>query len=344
MAKAFDIMFEIKDLEMLPQMLGNILGESEVEKLGKSGEYLGVSPHYESNFRAYVPISTGCNNFCTYCAVPHTRGREQSRSQKEILTEVKGLIKKGYKEITLLGQNVNSYGHDFNPDAKIDNRLFIKLLEEIDNIPGDYRVYFYSNHPKDFTDELIATLKHLHHFPHYVHLPVQSGNSEIIRKMNRRHTKEQYLSLVEKIRTAMPDVTLTTDVIVGFPTETLEQFGDTVEVMEKAKFDMAFIAQFSPRSGTVAAKMVDDVTKEDKKNREDILQKILAETAKEHNTKLVKTTQKVLVDGEKDGKFYGRTSGFKVVEIKTDQILELGQFIDVKIESASAWKLKGTTV
>jgi tRNA-2-methylthio-N6-dimethylallyladenosine synthase len=339
MSKVFDIMFEVKDLEKLPGMLGNILGEPEAEKRGASGEYLGVTPHYESTFRAYVPISTGCNNFCTYCAVPYTRGREKSRPKEEIIKEVEDLIEKGYKEITLLGQNVNSYGNDI--EGHETNKPFIQLLEKIDKIKGDYRIYFYSNHPKDFTDELIACLKHLRHFPRYIHLPLQSGDSEIIRRMNRQHTKEQYLSLVEKIRTAMPDVTLTTDIIVGFPSETLEQFGDTVEAMEKAKFDMAFIAQFSPRSGTIASKMLDDVTKDEKKRREDILQKILAETVKEHNKKLVKTTQKVLIDGQKGGKYYGRTEGYKVVEIKTDQDLELGQFIDVKIESATAWKLSG---
>jgi tRNA-2-methylthio-N6-dimethylallyladenosine synthase len=336
MAKIFDFVFEIKDLEMLPQMLGNILGETE--KLGKSGEYLGILPHYESSFRAYVPISTGCNNYCTYCAVPYTRGREKSRPMNEIVAEVKNLVKNGYKEITLLGQNVNSYGHDLI-EGKKDNSLFIELLEEIDMIKGDYRVYFYSNHPKDFSNELIEAISNLKHFPHYIHLPLQSGNNEIIKKMNRHYTKEQYLRLVEKIRLAMPNVTLTTDIIVGFPTETLELFQDTVEVIEKAEYDMAFIAQYSPRSGTISAKLADDVSNEEKKVRENILQKILAGIVLEHNQKLIGTNQKVLIDGQKGPKYYGRTEGYKVVEIKTDKALKLGQFIEVKIEKASAWKL-----
>jgi tRNA-2-methylthio-N6-dimethylallyladenosine synthase len=340
MSKVFDILFEIKDLEMLPIMLSNILGKSKTEELGKSGEYLSITPHYESNFRAYVPISTGCDNFCTYCAVPYTRGREKSRPEKEIVSEVKRLIKNGYKEITLLGQNVNSYGNDLN-DSKT-NKEFIQLLLDIDKIPGDFRVYFYSNHPKDFSDELIATLSGLTHFPHYIHLPLQSGNDEIIKKMNRHYTKAKYLNLVEKIRLAMPEVTLTTDIIVGFPTETLEQFQDTVDVMENVKYDMAFIAQYSPRSGTVSARMPDDVINEEKKIREDILQKILAETVLENNQRLVGTIQKVLIDGKKNGKYYGRTSGYKVVEIKTDHILKIGQFIDVKIEKAGSWKLKAS--
>jgi tRNA-2-methylthio-N6-dimethylallyladenosine synthase len=333
LANIFDIIFEIKDVEMLAEMLGNILGETETEKLGKSGEYLSIVPHYESTFRAFVPISTGCNNFCTYCAVPYTRGREKSRPMDEIIEEVKYLVKSGYKEITLLGQNVNSYGQDLEPNLNND---FVQLLLKIDKIKGDFRVYFYSNHPKDFSDKLIETLVHLTHFPHYIHLPLQSGNDEIIKKMNRHYAKKQYLNLVEKIRYAMPDVVLTTDIIVGFPTESLEQFQDTVEVMEKAKFDMAFIAQYSSRPGTVSAKMIDDVPEGEKKKREDILQKILAVTAVEKNQKLIGTTQKVLIDGIKGEKYYGRTTGYKVVEIKTDQVLKPGQFIDVKIKKATA--------
>lgn len=341
LANIFDIIFEIKDVEMLAEMLGNILGETETEKLGKSGEYLSIVPHYESTFRAFVPISTGCNNFCTYCAVPYTRGREKSRPMDEIIEEVKYLVKSGYKEITLLGQNVNSYGQDLEPNLNND---FVQLLLKIDKIKGDFRVYFYSNHPKDFSDKLIETLVHLTHFPHYIHLPLQSGNDEIIKKMNRHYAKKQYLNLVEKIRYAMPDVVLTTDIIVGFPTESLEQFQDTVEVMEKAKFDMAFIAQYSSRPGTVSAKMIDDVPEGEKKKREDILQKILAVTAVEKNQKLIGTTQKVLIDGIKGEKYYGRTTGYKVVEIKTDQVLKPGQFIDVKIKKATAWKLSGSIV
>jgi tRNA-2-methylthio-N6-dimethylallyladenosine synthase len=341
LANIFDIIFEIKDVEMLAEMLGNILGETETEKLGKSGEYLSIVPHYESTFRAFVPISTGCNNFCTYCAVPYTRGREKSRPMDEIIEEVKYLVKSGYKEITLLGQNVNSYGQDLEPNLNND---FVQLLLKIDKIKGDFRVYFYSNHPKDFSDKLIETLVHLTHFPHYIHLPLQSGNDEIIKKMNRHYAKKQYLNLVEKIRYAMPDVVLTTDIIVGFPTESLEQFQDTVEVMEKAKFDMAYIAQYSSRPGTVSAKMIDDVPEGEKKKREDILQKILAVTAVEKNQKLIGTTQKVLIDGIKGEKYYGRTTGYKVVEIKTDQVLKPGQFIDVKIKKATAWKLSGSIV
>lgn len=333
MAEIFDVVFEINDLAKLPNYIGEVLDEEKVEVLGKSGEYLGLTPSYESHFRAYVPIMTGCNNFCSYCAVPFTRGREKSRPLKDVVGEVKGLVENGYKEITLLGQNVNSY--EFG---------FAELLLQLDKIEGEHRIYFYSNHPKDVSDELIGVMPTLKHFPSYIHLPLQSGSDEIIRKMNRHYTKKNYLELVTKIKKALPGLTLTTDIIVGFPGETEEAFQDTVDVMKKAKFDMAFIAKYSPRSGTISAKMADDVPKTVKKLRDETLVGILSQTADENNQKLVGTVQKVLVDGEKNGKFFGRTEGYKVVEIKTDQVLELGQFVEVEIKSATAWKLMGKLV
>jgi tRNA-2-methylthio-N6-dimethylallyladenosine synthase len=331
--KVFDIMLEIDKLDKLPELL-------DFKNKGLSGEYLSIQPHYSSNFRAYVPISVGCDNFCSYCAVPYTRGREKSRPVSEIIAEVTDLIEKGYKEITLLGQNVNSYGVRDTKDQK--NIEFIELLQQVDQIPGDYRVYFYSNHPKDMSDELVKILLTLKHFPRYIHLPLQSGNDEIIRRMNRHYTKKQYLELVVKIRKAMPDVTLTTDIIVGYPGETEEQFQDTTNIMRKVEYDMAFIAQYSPRPGTVSARQPDDVTKEEKIRRERVLQGVLAETVLRHNKQLVGTIQKVLIDEQKNDKFFGRTEGFKVVEIKTDQPFEIGQFVKIKIDSATSWKLVGT--
>lgn len=332
MEQAFDVIFDIKDLSLLPQMLG-------IAPEGDLRDYFSIHPKYESSFQAYVPISTGCNNYCTYCAVPYTRGREKSRKPEEIIMEVKGLIEKGYKEITLLGQNVNSYGKDLYPEK--GSVPFVELLLAIDKIPGEYRVYFYSNHPKDMADLLVKTMPTLEHFPAYIHLPLQSGNDEIIKKMNRHYSKEKYLELVKKIRKALPEVALTTDIIVGFPGETREQFQDTVDVMEIAGYDMAFLARYSPRSGTVAAKMIDTVSKEEKREREDVLQKVLERTALANNQKLVGKKLRVLIDGEKDGRLFGRTDLYKVVEIKTDRTGLIGQFVMVKITGASAWKLSG---
>ncbi len=337
LAKTFDIMLKIDDIEALPKL---IEGGNSIK--AKSGDYLEIKPSYESGFRAFVPISTGCNNFCTYCAVPYTRGREKSRPFNNIIDEVKALIKNGYKEITLLGQNVNSYGHDFESGEKVN--YFVELLSEIDKIEGKYRVYFYSNHPKDMSDELIHVLPTLKHFPHYIHLPLQSGNNEVIKEMNRHYTKEQYLSLVEKIRSAMPDITITTDIIVGFPGETSEQFSDTVDVMNKVSYDMAYIAQYSPRSGTASAKITDNITGDEKKKREDALQKILSETAFKNNQKFVGKKLEVLIDGSKKNKLYGRTDGYKVVEIKSDNKELIGNFINVEVITATPWKLESRLI
>jgi len=337
LGKVFDIIMTMEDLPKLPELL---IDNCKL-KIENSDTYLSITPHYDSIFRAFVPISTGCDNYCSYCAVPYTRGREKSRPMDDIVTEVTNLIKNGFKEITLVGQNVNSYGHDITGSRK-DNSPFISLLLELDAIPGDHRVYFYSNHPKDITDDLIKTIAELKHFPHYIHLPLQSGNDEILKKMNRHNTKEEYLELVAKIRKAIPDVTLTTDIIVGFPGETEEQFADTADVMRKAQYDMAFIAQYSPRPGTVSAKLTDDVPKAEKVRREKLLQEIVKATVLAHNEKFVGTTQKVLIDEQKKDKYFGRTEGYKVVEIQTDQPLEIGQFVDIYIESVSSWKLFGT--
>jgi tRNA-2-methylthio-N6-dimethylallyladenosine synthase len=341
--KVFDVIIETKDIECIPNKLKDINDFTSTTTMvsGGSSDYFRVKPHYESSFRAFVPISTGCDNFCSYCAVPYTKGREKSRPTDEIVEEVAFLINSGYKEITLVGQNVNSYGHDITGN-KNDNSPFINLLNSLDEIDGDHRIYFYSNHPKDMTNELIIALTRLKHFPHYIHLPLQSGNNEILKEMNRHNTREDYLELVSKIRKAIPDVTLTTDIIVGYPGERDEQLADTAEVMKEAEFDMAFIAQYSPRSGTVSAKKVDDVTRKEKKRREAILQEIVKKTVLVHNQKLVSSTQIVLIDEQKDGKYYGRTEGYKVVEIKTDQPLQVGQFIDVKIDRVCSWKLFGS--
>jgi tRNA-2-methylthio-N6-dimethylallyladenosine synthase len=287
---------------------------------------------------------TGCDNFCSYCAVPITRGREKSRPEKEIIYELRGLISKGYKEITLLGQNVNSYKYGFT-----------ELLKKIDAIPGDYRVYFYSNHPKDMSDELINLLPKLKHFPRYLHLPLQSGDNDILKNMNRHYTAEQYLDLVAKIKGKIPDVVLTTDIIVGYPGEGEEEFQKTLDVVSEVGFEMIFIGQYSPRAGTISAKMEDSVSKVVKKQRDRIITDMLKDYLERVNKKFVGRTEKVLIDENKAGKYYGRTEGYKVVEvvnrdypeviegslIKTDQSLEIGRFYTTKITDSSAWKLFG---
>lgn len=337
MRKVFDYVFDVKQIDNLLEILSPDAGFSGTFLEKKSGEYLEICPTRESFFRAYVPIMTGCNNFCSYCAVPYTRGREKSRLPKEIFGEVKSLVQEGYKEITLLGQNVNSYQYGF-----------VDLLSDIDKIPGEFRVYFYSNHPKDMSEQLIKVIPHLSHFPQYIHLPLQSGSDRILKLMNRHYTQSQYLELVEKIKKVIPNVVLTTDIIVGFPNETEKDFQETKKVMEKVSFDMAYIAQYSPRPGTRSAELDDNVTKSEKVKREKILAGILEKTAFENNLKLKNSTQRVLIDGFKKEKFYGRTEGYKVVEISSGGLgplkgpaPQLGQFADIEILECSAWKLFG---
>lgn len=331
----FDYIFDINEL-------GDFLRRvsSQNTKNVNIDEYLSVHPVYNSSFQAYIPIMTGCNNFCSYCAVPYVRGREKSRPPKEILAEIKDLIAHGYKEITLLGQNVNSYGE--SNKKQVTKNKFVELIEKIDQIDGDYRVYFYSNHPKDMSDELITTLPKLKHFPNYIHLPIQSGNDEILRKMNRHYTKKSYLETADKIKKAMPEAAITTDIIVGFPGETKEQFEDTKDVMEKVNFDMAFTAQYSPRPQTASSKLEDNVSKDEKKRREFELQKVVqAKSSLNHNKKLVGKNVRALIDSQKEDKYFGRTDLYKVVEIKTDQSIKIGQFYDIEIVEAKEWKLIG---
>ncbi len=328
MAKIFDFIFEMKDLKKLGRYL--------TKKDFNISDYLSVLPKYESSFKAYVPISTGCNNFCTYCAVPLTTGREKSRPEKEILSEVKSLIKKGYKEITLLGQNVNSYGKDF----KEKNINFSNLLKKINDISGKFWIRFLTSNPQDMSSKLIETIKEGEKICEYIHLPVQAGNNEVLKRMNRKYTREHYLKLISKIKKEIPGVAITTDTIVGFPGETKKQFQDTLDIYNKVSYDMAFIAQYSPRPGTVAAKMKDDVLPEEKKQREKDLNKILKKTALKNNQKYKGKILEILVDKERKGFLQGRTRTFKLVQFKGPKDL-LGKFVRVKITLVNPWAVEG---
>jgi tRNA-2-methylthio-N6-dimethylallyladenosine synthase len=254
--KGFDYVVDIKDIKKLPQILAD-------KSVKNNDDYLSIIPKYSSKFSASVPIMTGCNNFCSYCVVPYTRGREVSIPAKEIIAEVKNLIKSEKKEVWLLGQNVNSY--------KDKNTDFPKLLKKINDIPGNFVLNFTTSNPKDFSDELIETMQNCKKLSNRLNLPIQSGDDEILKKMNRPYTVAQYKNLVKKIRKAIPDVLLSTDIIVGFPGETKKQFNNTVKTLKKIGFGVAFINKYSPRAGTTAAKMKDDVPWPEKKRREKIL-------------------------------------------------------------------------
>ncbi|MGB9609203.1 MAG: MiaB/RimO family radical SAM methylthiotransferase, partial [Minisyncoccia bacterium] len=268
--------------------------------------------------------------FCTYCVVPYVRGPEICRPAEEIVNEVNELIGRGYKEICLLGQNVNSYFSNLN---------FPKLLKKINDIPGNFWLRFLTSHPKDFSDELIETMVKCKKICEYLHLPIQSGDNQILKEMNRRYTVEHYKNIIEKIRKKIPDIAISTDIIVGFPGETEKQFQNTTKLMKEIKFDMAYIAEYSPRPQTAAIKLNDNVPKKEKEKRRKILTEILKQTAFEKNKKYLGQIVEILVDSEDKDNFYGKTRTFKTVKIKKSPFYQIGEFEKVKIISATPFGL-----
>ena len=293
-----------------------------------------------SNFKAYVNIMYGCDKFCTYCIVPYTRGKESSRKESDILKECQELKDNGYQEITLLGQNVNAYGKDLH-----DGSSFAKLLEDVAKI-GIPRVRFLTSHPWDFNDEMIDVIAKYDNIMKYIHLPVQSGSDEILKLMGRRYSSKQYKDLVDKIRVKIPNVYISTDIIVGFPNESYEQFLDTIKMVQYVKYDSAFTFIYSPRNGTPAAKIVDNVSPKDKSSRFKELVKELEKTISVSSNNMVGKTFDVLVDSvsEKDKNMLsGYTDGYKLIHFKGDESL-IGKIIKVKINESHVYSLIGEIV
>jgi len=241
--------------------------KNKVSEFWHPDYYFECLPIHQSKFQAFLPIMTGCNNFCAYCVVPYTRGREKSRPAKEIIREIKSLVKKDYKEVILLGQNVNSY--------KDKNVNFPKLLKKINNIKGNFKINFITSHPKDMSDELIETMAKCQKLIKEIHLPVQSGDNEILKKMNRHYTASHYKKLIKKIKQKIPGIKISTDIIVGFPGETKKQFQNTVKLAKEIKFEKAYVSKYSPRPGTLAFKLKDNVSPQEKKTRWQILEKLI---------------------------------------------------------------------
>ncbi len=412
----FDLIIDIKELtnpknnelKKLLTLINPQASEQEFKAFDYT-DYFKINPQYRSNFSAYIPIMTGCNNFCSYCAVPYTRGREISRPATEIITEVEKLIKKGYKEITLLGQNVNSYSSKApNPKSQIpmksqnpnpneisacaksinikrDSKIinFPELLKQINDIPGKFWIRFLTSHPKDMSDELIETMAKCEKVCEYIHLPIQAGDDKILEKMNRRYTSAQYLKLIKKIQQVhnleaelplgssasklkwRPPVAISTDIIVGFPGENKTQFANTAKIMRTVKYDMAYLAQYSPRTGTAAAKLKDNVSIAEKKRRKEFLNDILRRTALANNKKYEGKVVDVLIEnppaslaesrrvGGVNNIMFGKTRTFKNVKISyletgfpsasgnTVSMLVPGNFARIKITQANAWGLEG---
>ncbi len=339
-----DLVFGPHALWRFPEMVHTLLTQrgrtfSVDDEAGSIAE--GIPVVRQDNIKAWVSIMYGCNNFCSYCIVPYVRGRERSRKPEDILAEVRQLAEEGYKDITLLGQNVNSYGKDLAEPLD-----FADLLERVNTIPGDFLIRFMTSHPKDATQKLFETMAKCEKVAPVLHLPFQAGNDRILKVMNRRHTRAEYLEKIRALRALIPDITLTSDIIVGFPGETTEEFEDTLRVLEEVRFDALFTFIFSPRQGTPAAEMDDPMPREEKLanfNRLTALQDVISE---EKHAAYVGKTVRCLLDGLSDDQRYdltARTPGNRLVRVVGDPAA-LGQFRDVKITGANKWSLFGELV
>lgn len=341
--KWMDFVFGTHNIHKLPFILKEHINTNKlaVNVWSNEGNVIeGIPFKRDSKYKAWVNIMYGCDKFCTYCIVPYTRGKQRSRMPEDVINEVKDLIQKGYKEVTLLGQNVNAYGKDFkNKDYKMEN-----LLEDVAKT-GIKRVRFVTSHPWDFTDKMIDVIAKYDNICNYIHLPVQSGSSRILKLMGRRYTKESYLELYNKIRSKVKGCSITTDIIVGFPGETKEDFEETLDLVKKCKFDSAFTFIYSPREGTPAAKMRDDVSLKEKEQRLYKLNDVVNKYAKKANDKLVGKTLPVLLESvsEKDKSMLaGYTDTMKLVNVRADKKY-LGEIVNVKITDAKTWSLDGET-
>ena len=339
--KFVDIVFGTHNIHELQDLIINKNKKQEICVYSYEGKvYENVDYKRDSNIKAWVNIQYGCDKFCTYCIVPYTRGKQRSRKSCEIIKEVQDLKNKGYKEITLLGQNVNAYGKELNNELS-----FAELLQKVSDT-GIERIRFVTSHPWDFTDEMIEVIAKNDNVMPYIHLPLQSGASRILKLMGRRYTKEEYLTLYKKIKETVPNAAITTDIIVGFPNETEEDFQDTLDVVNECKYDSAFTFIFSPRIGTPAAKMEDKVTLKEKEERLHKLNELVNKYSLEANKKYLNKEVLVLIEGisEKDpNKVFGYTETMKLVNVENAQD-KIGQIIKVKITEAKSFSLDGIAI
>ncbi|MEI7026291.1 tRNA (N6-isopentenyl adenosine(37)-C2)-methylthiotransferase MiaB [Paenibacillus sp. y28] len=338
-----DMIFGTHNIHRLPELLRESFFSKEmvVEVWSKEGDIIENLPKKREGIKAWVNIMYGCDKFCTYCIVPYTRGKERSRMPQDVIAEVRELARQGFKEITLLGQNVNAYGKDLDG---LDYR-FGDLMDDLNKIDIP-RLRFTTSHPRDFDDHLIEVLAKRGNLVEHIHLPVQSGSTEVLKRMSRKYNREQYLELVGKIKAAIPDVVLTTDIIVGFPGETDEQFEDTMSLVQAVEFDSAYTFIYSPREGTPAAGMEDNVPPEVKKARLHRLNEALNEISFKRNRELQGQVIELLVEGESKNNpemLSGRSRTNKLVHFEGGQHL-IGQFVQVKIVDTLTWYLKGELI
>ena len=344
--KLFDLVFTMNELPSLPDMIrqyGVVTPIKEVNPSANMEPFWDINPMRASSFEAYIPIQNGCNNFCTYCAVPYTRGREVSRPSEEILNEVKELVEKDYKSITLLGQNVNSYGLD-KKGEEINFAELLRRIGEFGKASGkEFWVYYTAPHPRDMEDEIMEVMAQYDCLAKQIHIPIQSGDDAMLQRMNRHHNLERYRHIIQTIRRVLPTATIFTDIIVGFTHETDEEFENTRRAMEEFKYNMAYIAQYSVREGAVASKWEDDVPKEVKRQRYHRLTEELMKHSLLYNKGLLGTTVKMLVEDydRKGGYLTGHTEGKIVIRFASNDESLIGQIVKVKVTSVSALSIEG---
>ena len=338
--KYVDLVFGTHNMHELPNILYNRItsGERQIEVWSKEGDIVEDIPiKRESKFKAWVNIMYGCDKFCTYCIVPYTRGKQRSRLKEDIIKEVEELVKEGYMEVTLLGQNVNAYGKDIEGY----NYNMANLLNDVAKT-GIKRIKFVTSHPWDFTSDMIKVIKENENVLPYIHLPVQSGSNRILKLMGRKYTRESYLELVKELKENIPNICLTTDIIVGFPNESEEDFNDTLSVVNECKYDSAFTFIYSPRVGTPAAKMEDNIPLSVKEERLQKLNELVNKYSRESNEKLLNKIVPVLIEGksDKEGMLSGYTDTNKLVNVKLEESY-IGKIVNVKIIDAKTWSLDG---
>ena len=335
--KWIDIICGTHNYHKIPEYLSELVNGRVCEVFSKQGDVIENIPvKRDSKYTAWVNIQYGCDKFCTYCIVPYTRGKQRSRKSEDIIDEVRELYNNGYSEVTLLGQNVNAYGKDFD-----NNYDFADLLGEVSQT-GIPRIRFVTSHPWDFTDKMIEVISKCDNIMPYIHLPIQSGSDRILKLMGRKYTTKEYLEIVRKLRKNIPNVSITTDIIVGFPGETEEDFEKTLDIVNKVKYDLAYTFIYSPRESTPAAKMEDNTSMEEKKERLARLNELINKYALESNERMKDKVYNVLLLGEsdKDGKYMGYTDNMKLVNVKCDKEL-VGKIIPVKITGVKTWSLDG---
>lgn len=375
----FDLLFTIDELPSLPEMLSSYgvvtaaalraadqqAGRAERAEFvqapaghASSAEsrtdprtgYWRIPPNYSSAFEAYIPIQNGCDKFCTFCAVPYTRGREVSRPSEEILAEVRSLVEQGYRSVTLLGQNVNSYGFDRRSEREGDEIAFPELLRRIGEIGGEtnrrFWTYFTSPHPRDMTDEVIDVISEYPVLARQIHLPIQSGDDKVLIRMNRGYRRSEYARIVEKIRATIPEAALFTDIIVGFTGETDEQFEATRAAMREFGYNMAYVAMYSPRPGAASSRWEDDIPREEKRRRLHELGEELQTSSLRYNEALLGRTVSLLVEGRdrKEGYLSGKTEGKLIVRFAAEDASLVGEFVSVRIDRVTPLSMEGTLV